>query len=99
MKYGYRSSFSYKGWYNKHKDLSKVTVRDLVRADKINEEAVCAIYEKVRKAFTDSDEYNWREYRYKNISELKNSRKEAPEAEAAVKSAISQTLKEPTKAI
>ena len=98
-KSGFRPSFSYNAWYAKYKDLSAVTVKDLVMTDKINEDAVQTLYERVRKAFTDSDEYNWREYRYKNISELKSNCRTLPETESVVKSANSDVLKDAAKAI
>ena len=73
IKLGYKPLFNYNKWYSEHRDLSEVTVRDLAKAEMINENALANIYDRVRKAFTDSDEYNWREYRYMHVREIKGN--------------------------
>ena len=58
--------FDLSGWRKRHKDLSTVTVSDLVLTEDINLAAIQHFYDAIRKKFFKSDEYNWREYRYWN---------------------------------
>lgn len=61
--------FLYGPWRKKHRDLSEVKVRDLVLAPDINMQAIQHFYDSIRRAFFKSEEYNWREYRYRNWRE------------------------------
>lgn len=61
--------FSYPAWRKIHKDLSKVTLKDLVMADQINLRAVQHFYDCIRKKFYHSDEYDWKMYRFESKSE------------------------------
>ena len=61
--------FPYAPWRKKHRDLSEVKVRDLVLAPDINMQAIQHFYDSIRRAFFKSEEYNWREYRYRNWRE------------------------------
>lgn len=61
--------FPYAPWWKKHRDLSEVKVRDLVLAPDINMQAIQHFYDSIRRAFFKSEEYNWREYRYRNWRE------------------------------
>ena len=57
-------SFDYTAWRKKHKDLSKVTVEDLVLENGINLRAIQHFYDAIRKKYFHSDEYNRYEYRF-----------------------------------
>lgn len=61
--------FRYAPWRKKHRGLSEVKVSDLVLAPDINMQAIQHFYDLIRKAFFKSEEYNWREYRYRNWRE------------------------------
>ena len=61
--------FPYGPWRKKHRNLSEVKVRDLVLAPDINMQAIQHFYDSIRRAFFKSEEYNWREYRYRNWRE------------------------------
>lgn len=61
--------FPYAPWRKKHRNLSEVKVRDLVLAPDINMQAIQHFYDSIRRAFFKSEEYNWREYRYRNWRE------------------------------
>lgn len=61
--------FPYAPWRKKHRDLSEVKVRDLVLVPDINMQAIQHFYDSIRRAFFKSEEYNWREYRYRNWRE------------------------------
>ncbi len=60
-------------WRSRHKDLSKVLVRDLVMADNINQKAIIHFYNSILKAFFKSKEYSSREYRFRDYWELLQS--------------------------
>lgn len=61
--------FSYSAWRKVHRNLSDVTVGELVMTPDINLRALQHFYDAVRKAFFKSDEYTMREYRYRNRHE------------------------------
>ena len=63
-------------WRKKHKDLSKVLVRDLVMAENINRKAILHFYDSILKAFYKSQEYNCREYRFQDYWDLLQMKKE-----------------------
>ena len=67
--------FSYREWKKKHQPLSGVTVREILAAEDLNEDALLRIFDGVTAAFYKSDEYNSREYRYSNLSELRKAMK------------------------
>lgn len=67
--------FSYREWKKKHQPLSGVTVREILTTEDLNEGALLRIFDGVTTAFYKSDEYNSREYRYSNLSELRNPMK------------------------
>lgn len=72
--------FDYSAWRKVHKDLSKVTVGDLVLTEDINLKAIQHFYDAIRKKFFKSDEYDWHEYRYYNKAHYDAiKRKEAKE--------------------
>lgn len=60
-------------WRSRHKDLSKVLVRDLVMAENINQKAINHFYNSILKAFFKSKEYSSREYRFRDYWELLQS--------------------------
>ena len=57
-------TFPFSEWRKKHRDLSKVSVRDLVLAENINRKAILRLYNSILKAFYRSAEYDSREYKY-----------------------------------
>lgn len=59
----------------KHQPLSGVTVREILATEDLNEDALLRIFDGVTAAFYKSDEYNSREYRYSNLSELRKAMK------------------------
>ena len=61
--------FLYTPWRKEHKDLAAIKVSDLVLTPNINMKAIQHFYDAIRKAFFKSEEYNWREYRYRNWRE------------------------------
>ena len=65
--------FSYREWKKKHQPLSGVTVREILATEDLNEDALLRIFDGVTAAFYKSDEYNSREYRYSNLSELRKA--------------------------
>lgn len=67
--------FSYREWKKKHQPLSGVTVREILATEDLNEDALLRIFDEVTAAFYKSDEYNSREYRYSNLSELRKAMK------------------------
>lgn len=67
--------FDFASWRKKHKDSSQVIVSDIVLASDMNLKALQHIYDVVRNRFFKSDEYNWREYRYRDYKEYLESRK------------------------
>ena len=67
--------FSYQEWKKKHQPLSRVTVREILATEDLNEDALLRIFDGVTAAFYKSDEYNSREYRYSNLSELHKAMK------------------------
>lgn len=67
--------FSYREWKKKHQPLSGVTVREILTTEDLNEGALLRIFDGVTAAFYKSDEYNSREYRYSNLSELHKAMK------------------------
>lgn len=67
--------FSYREWKKKHQTLSGVTVREILTTEDLNEGALLRIFDGVTAAFYKSDEYNSREYRYSNLSELRKAMK------------------------
>ena len=67
--------FSYREWKKKHQPLSGVTVREILTTEDLNEGALLRIFDGVTAAFYKSDEYNSREYRYSNLSELRKAMK------------------------
>ena len=60
-------------WRSRHKDLSKVLVRDLVMAENINQKAIIHFYNSILKAFFKSKEYSSREYRFRDYWDLLQS--------------------------
>lgn len=67
--------FSYREWKKEHQPLSGVTVREILTTEDLNEGALLRIFDGVTAAFYKSDEYNSREYRYSNLSELRKAMK------------------------
>jgi hypothetical protein len=61
--------FNYTLWRKEHKNLSVIKVEDLVLTPDINMRAIQHFYDAIRKAFFKSDEYSWREYKYRNRKE------------------------------
>lgn len=62
--------FPFTIWRKKHRDLSAITVRDLVMAEDINRKAILHFYNSILKAFYKSREYSCREYRYRDYWEM-----------------------------
>ena len=62
--------FPFTAWRKKHRDLSKLTVRELVMTEDINHRAIMHFYNSVLKAFFKSEEYNSREYRYYSYDDM-----------------------------
>ncbi len=60
-------------WRSRHKDLSRILVRDLVMAENINQKAIIHFYNSILKAFFKSKEYSSREYRFRDYWELLQS--------------------------
>ena len=58
--------FDYSAWRKIHKNLSKITVSDLVLTDDINLRAIQHFYDSIRKSFFKSSEYSTREYKYRD---------------------------------
>ncbi|MBR4743134.1 MAG: hypothetical protein IK082_02950 [Oscillospiraceae bacterium] len=63
-------TFPFGAWRKKHRDLSKVSVEDLVLAEDINRKAILRIYNSILKEFYRSGEYDGREYRYHDHSDV-----------------------------
>lgn len=60
--------FLYTPWRKEHKDLAAIKVGDLVLTPGINMKAIQHFYDAIRKAFFKSEEYNWRWYKFRNMS-------------------------------
>lgn len=56
-------------WLAQFADTSRITVGDIVLTENMNLEALQDIYETIRQCFFDSDEYNWKEYRFRDKRE------------------------------
>lgn len=67
--------FPFTQWRKKHKNLSVITVRDLVMAEDINRKAILHFYNSIQKAFYKSKEYSSREYRYRDYWDLLQDRR------------------------
>ena len=67
--------FSYREWKKNHMPLSNVKVKDIFTTEDLNESALLRIFDGVTAAFYKSDEYNIREYRYSNLTELRRTMK------------------------
>lgn len=61
--------FDYSAWRKVHKDLSQVTVEDLVFTEDINLKAIQHFYNAIRKKFFKSDEYSWKSYKFRDKKE------------------------------
>ena len=77
--------FSYREWKKKHQPLSGVTVREILATEDLNEDALLRIFDGVTAAFYKSDEYNSREYRYSNLSELRKAMKHMQQLVESIK--------------
>ena len=77
--------FSYREWKKKHQPLSGVTVREILTTEDLNEGALLRIFDGVTAAFYKSDEYNSREYRYSNLSELRKAMKHMQQLVESIK--------------
>lgn len=66
--------FDYTGWRKIHRQLEKITVRDLVLTKDINLRAIQHFYDAIRKKFFKSREYDWCEYRYTNYQDYAEKR-------------------------
>lgn len=66
--------FDYTGWRKIHRQLEKITVRDLVLTENINFRAIQHFYDAIRKKFFKSREYDWCEYRYTNYQDYAEKR-------------------------
>ena len=74
MYYGeIRQHFPYRSWRRKHKNLSEVTLADLLLPAGINEKAMQHLFDVVTVAFYKSEEYDSRQYRYASLQELRRS--------------------------
>ena len=62
-------TFPFSSWRKEHRDMSKVSVSDLVTAGNINRKAILRLYNSLLKAFYRSGEYDSREYRYYSYSD------------------------------
>lgn len=62
--------FPFTAWRKKHRDLSKLMVRELVMTEDINHRAIVHFYNSVLKAFFKSEEYSSREYRYYSYDDM-----------------------------
>lgn len=62
-------TFPFSSWRKEHRDMSKVSVGDLVSAGDINRKAILRLYSSLLKAFYRSGEYDSREYRYYSYSD------------------------------
>ncbi len=72
MSYGaMKQTFDFAAWRKAHPKLSEVTVADLVMTENLNERALNHNFDRIAKAFYHSDEYNWREYRYRDLDEYR----------------------------
>ena len=69
--------FPFADWRKDHRDLSKLTVRDLVMANNINHRAIVRIYNRILKAFFQSKEYDRREYRFRDYYDMLSERRTA----------------------
>ena len=69
--------FPFTAWRKKHRDLSRLTVEELVMAEDINRRAIVHFYNCVLKAFFKSDEYNSREYRYYSYDDMLDQKEAA----------------------
>ena len=72
-------TFPYGDWRKEHKNLSAVTVADLVLTKDINLRAIQHFYDAIRKKFFNSDEYDWRKYRFRDRQEYLAWRNKARE--------------------
>lgn len=68
--------FSYREWKKKHKPLDKVTVKEILLTEDLNECALLRIFDGITSAFYKSQEYNWREYKYNNLDDLKHRQRQ-----------------------
>jgi len=67
--------FPFSEWRKKHKNLSVITVKELVMAEDINRKAILHFYNSIQKAFYKSKEYSSREYRYRDYWDLLQDRR------------------------
>ncbi len=68
--------FSYRDWKKKHKPLGNVTVKEILMTENLNECALLRIFDGITSAFYKSQEYNWREYKYNNLADLKRKQRQ-----------------------
>ena len=66
-------TFPFAAWRKRHRDLSKVSVQDLVLSEDINRKAILRLYCSILKAFYRSGEYDGREYRYYSRNDVAGS--------------------------
>lgn len=55
--------------------IESLIIREILATEDLNEDALLRIFDGVTAAFYKSDEYNSREYRYSNLSELRKAMK------------------------
>ena len=67
--------FPFAEWRKKHRNLSVITVRELVMAEDINRKAILHFYNSIQRAFYKSKEYSSREYRYLDYWDLLQDRR------------------------
>ena len=67
--------FPFAEWRKKHRNLSVITVRELVMAEDINRKAILHFYNSIQRAFYKSKEYSSREYRYRDYWDLLQDRR------------------------
>ncbi len=66
--------FDYQKWSKTH-PLKDVTVCDLVLSDDITLLVLSRLYNRIKKSFWKSGEYNWKEYRFLNKGEYLNQKR------------------------
>ena len=71
-------TFPFAAWSKRHRDLSKVSVQDLVLSEDINRKAILRLYNSILKAFYKSEEYDGREYRYYNHADVVTETRSKP---------------------
>ena len=69
--------FGFARWSKVHGTSPRIKVKDIILAEEMNLKALYRIFDRVTRAFYNSDEYNSRNYRYLDFDDYKKNQKGA----------------------